>query len=96
MEAIAKRDNVICKISGIVASAEPGAWTPDDLAPVINHCLESFGKDRVMFASDWPVCTLVATYRQWVEALKTVVQDWNEDDRRKLFHDNAVRFYELT
>src|SRR5205823_1700240 len=92
MEEVAQRDNVICKISGIVASAKPGAWTSNDLAPIITHCLESFGKDRVMFASDWPVCTLAATYRQWVEALQTVVREWSEANRRKLFHDNAVRF----
>ncbi|MCW3051489.1 MAG: Amidohydrolase [Chthonomonadales bacterium] len=92
---VAKQPNVLCKISGIVAGARPGAWTPDDLAPIILHCAEVFGPDRIMFASDWPVCTLTATYRQWVEALQSIVADWSETDRRKLFHDNAVRFYEL-
>jgi L-fuconolactonase len=92
---VAQRENVICKISGIVASAKPGAWTADDLAPIINHCVAVFGKDRVMFASDWPVCTLAATYRQWVEALQSIVHSWSEADRRKLFHDNAARFYGL-
>ncbi len=92
---VAKRTNVICKISGIVASAKPGAWTADDLAPIVTHCAEVFGRDRVMFASDWPVCTLAATYRQWVEALKSIVHAWSEADQRKLFHDNAQRFYGL-
>jgi L-fuconolactonase len=92
---VAKRENVIGKVSGIVASAEPGAWTADDLAPIVRHCAEVFGSDRILFASDWPVCTLAATYRQWVEALQAIVQAWNETDRRKLFHDNALRFYEL-
>jgi predicted TIM-barrel fold metal-dependent hydrolase len=92
---VAKRPNVVCKISGIVASAKPGAWTADDLAPIIRHCVEVFGKDRVIFASDWPVCTLTATYRQWVEALQQIVSDWPEAEQRQLFHDNAVRFYAL-
>jgi L-fuconolactonase len=87
--------NVNCKISGIIAGARPGAWTPDDLAPIIQHCAEVFGPDRIMFGSDWPVCTLTASYRQWVEALQSIVADWSEIDRRKLFHDNAVSFYEL-
>jgi len=91
--AVAQRGNVVCKISGIVASAKPGEWTADDLAPIILHCAEAFGRDRVMFASDWPVCTMTATYRQWVEALQTIVQDWSEADQRRLFHDNAARFY---
>ena len=93
---VAKRENVVCKISGIVAGARPGVWTADDLAPIILHCAAVFGPDRIMFASDWPVCTLTATYRQWVEALQSIVADWSETNRRKLFHDNAVNFYELT
>ena len=48
-----------------------------------------------MFGGDWPVCTLTATYRQWVEALKSIVRNRPEADQRKLFHDNAVKFYGL-
>jgi L-fuconolactonase len=92
---VAKRKNVICKISGIVASAKPGAWTADDLAPIVRHCVESFGKERIVFGSDWPVCTLAATYRQWVEALQAIVASWSEADKKRLFHDNAVVFYDL-
>ena len=72
---VAKRKNVVCKVSGIVASAEPGKWTADDLAPIVNHTMDVFGPDRVMFGGDWPVCTKAATYKQWVEALKTIVAD---------------------
>jgi predicted TIM-barrel fold metal-dependent hydrolase len=93
---LAERDRVICKISGIVARAPKETWIPDDLAPIVNHCLESFGPDRVIFASDWPVCTRAATLRQWVEALKQIVQERPEAEQRKLFHDNAVRFYGLS
>ncbi|GDX41297.1 amidohydrolase [Armatimonadota bacterium] len=92
---VAKRENIVCKISGIIASANPDNWSPEDLAPIILHCAETFGKDRIIFASDWPVCTLTATYRQWVEALKGVVSDWHPTDQKKLFHDNAMRFYAL-
>lgn len=94
--AMARRKNVACKVSGIVASAAPGPWTADDLAPIINHVLDSFGPDRVVFGGDWPVCTLAASYRQWVEALQTIVRDRSQDDQRKLFHDNALRIYRLT
>ena len=92
---LARRKNVVGKVSGIVAAAKPGAWTADDLAPVVNHTLEVFGPDRVMFGGDWPVCTLAATFKQWVEALKTIVKERAEPEQRKLFHDNAVRFYGL-
>jgi predicted TIM-barrel fold metal-dependent hydrolase len=91
--ALAKRKNVVGKVSGIVAFAKPGSWTADDLAPVINHTLEVFGPDRVMFGGDWPVCTLAASYKQWVDALRTIVRGRPEAEQRKLFHDNAAAFY---
>jgi len=91
---MAKRKNVICKISGIVASVPP-QWRADDLAPVINHCLDSFGPDRVVFGGDWPVCTKGATYRQWVEALRQVIRPRSQSQQRKLLAENAVKFYGL-
>jgi L-fuconolactonase len=94
MERLAALRNVVCKISGIVVQARE-RWTADDLAPVINHSLTTFGADRVMFAGDWPVCTTRATYRQWVEALRAITRNRSAEDNRKLFHDNAVRFYGL-
>ena len=84
--------NVVCKVSGIVVQARE-RWTADDLAPVINHTLTAFGPDRVMFAGDWPVCTLRSTYRHWVEALRSIVRNRPAEEQRKLFHDNAVRVY---
>lgn len=92
---LAKRKNVVGKVSGIVASAPPGKWTADDLAPIITHTLEVFGPDRVMFAGDWPVCTLAASFRQWVDALRAVVKERKSEEQKKLFHDNAVKFYRL-
>ena len=95
MRDIAQHKNVVCKVSGIVASAEPGKWTADDLAPIVNTTLTLFGPDRVMFGGDWPVCTKAATYKQWVTALKEIVSERREEDQRKLFCGNAVRFYGL-
>jgi len=94
MATLASRKNVVCKISGIVASA-PKGWTAADLAPIVNHCMETFGPDRVMFGSDWPVCTRGATLRRWVEALRDIIRTRPEADQRKLLHDNAVRVYGL-
>lgn len=95
MTEIARRKNVVGKVSGFIASAPArGKWTLDDLAPIVNHTLDSFGPDRVMFGGDWPVCLLgVERYADWATALKTIVADRPDDQQRKLFHDNAVRFY---
>jgi L-fuconolactonase len=90
---VAKRKNVVCKVSGIVVTAKPGKWEAGDLAPIVRHTREVFGPDRVMFGGDWPVCTKTATFARWVAALRDIVADRPEDEQRKLFHDNAVRFY---
>ena len=95
LAAVARRKNVVCKVSGIVASAEKGKWKAEDLAPIVNHVLDSFGPDRVMFGGDWPVCTLGATYREWLVALQSIVKERKREERMKLFHDNAVRVYNL-
>ena len=95
MAEYAKRDNVVCKISGIVAQA-PENWTAADLAPTIDYCLDSFGPDRVIFASDWPVCTLRASLAQWVQALLEVISSRSEEQQRKLLCDNALRIYSLS
>jgi L-fuconolactonase len=92
---LAERENLACKVSGIVASAAPGSWTPDDLAPIVKHVVACFGPVRVVFGGDWPVCTRAATLRQWVEALRAIVRDRSVAERRKLFHDNAQSFYRL-
>ena len=95
MATLAGCDNVVCKISGIVARA-PRDWEPDQLAPIINYCLDRFGPNRVMFGGDWPVCKLGASYRDWVLGLKEVIRNRPEEEQRKLLHDNAVGFYNLT
>ena len=75
---IARFPNVCCKISGLVAYADPQRWTAEDLRPFIEHAIASFGWDRVLFGSDWPVCTLSASYQQWVEALQAITQGAGE------------------
>jgi L-fuconolactonase len=95
MAAVAQRKNVVCKVSGIVVTAKPDHWSADDLAPIIKHTLEVFGPDRVMFGGDWPVCTKTATFHQWFQALASIVAGRSAEEKRKLFHDNAVRFYRL-
>jgi predicted TIM-barrel fold metal-dependent hydrolase len=92
---LAKFPNLMCKVSGLVAYADPSIWSADDLRPYVEHVIAAFGWDRVLFGSDWPVCTLSASYAQWVEALRSITQSAGEVNQRKLFHDNAIRVYHL-
>lgn len=91
---LAELPNLVCKLSGIIASA-PRDWTPEHLRPYVSHCLAAFGVERAFFGGDWPVCTLRAGLREWVEALRALTAELSPVQQRMLFHDNAVRFYRL-
>jgi L-fuconolactonase len=96
MAALAGRKNVVCKVSGFIANGfEKGKWKPADLAPAIDGTIAAFGIDRVMFGGDWPVCTLAATYKEWLTALREVIAARPVADQKKLLHDNAAAFYGL-
>ena len=95
MEAFGQRPHVTCKISGIVARVSD-TWTADDLAPTINHCLDVFDSERVIAASDWPVCTLGASLADWFSALRSIISSRSETDQRRLLHDNAVELFGLS
>jgi predicted TIM-barrel fold metal-dependent hydrolase len=92
---IAAFPNVVCKVSGLVAYADFDRWTREDLQPYVEHVIECFGWDRVMFGSDWPVCTLAASFQRWVETLSFLLRDASESEREKLFAANAERVYRL-
>jgi predicted TIM-barrel fold metal-dependent hydrolase len=92
---LSRLPNVSCKISGLVAYANPANWQSEDLRPFVDYVIASFGWDRVMFGSDWPVCNLTASYHRWVGTLFSLTQAAGEGNQRKLFHDNALRLYRL-
>jgi L-fuconolactonase len=91
---IARHQNVFCKLSGMVTEADHRMWEPEHLRPYIEHVLDSFGEDRVMFGSDWPVCLLAGSYAEVINALRTVVADHlSPSGLAKLFSRNGTRFY---
>lgn len=95
LKALAALPNVSCKISGVATEADHTAWTREQIRPYIVHALECFGADRVMYGSDWHVLELAGTYPQWVEILDWITSGASTDERRKLFRDNAIAFYQL-
>ena len=92
--ALARLPNVAGKISGIVNHAKPG-WVAEDLRPVVEHMIASFGWDRVVWGSDRPVLTVNGTLTQWVEAAKTIVARATPEEQAKLFARNAERIYRI-
>jgi L-fuconolactonase len=95
LRELASFPNVVCKVSGLVTEADHQTWTQDDLAPYVAHVLEVFGEDRMVFGGDWPVVLQASPYRRWVETLDALTADLAETAKRKLWGDNARRFYRL-
>jgi predicted TIM-barrel fold metal-dependent hydrolase len=81
-------------MSGVMAS--PDEVGTEVVRPYVEHCLECFGWDRVVWGGDWPVCNRRTTLRQWVATSREIVRDAAPDDQRKLFSENATRIYGLS
>jgi L-fuconolactonase len=95
LRELAALPNVICKVSGAVTEADPERWTAEDLRPYIEHALEVFGEDRVAFGGDWPVALMASSYPRWVETLDTLTAGLSDAAKRKLWAENAKKFYRI-
>jgi L-fuconolactonase len=94
MSLLARETNACCKLSGIVTEANAG-WTVDDLRPYVEHVLETFGPERVMWGSDWPVCRLRAEHNEWRGAAEILCQGLSAPERISVFGGTATRFYRI-
>lgn len=92
---ISRRPNVVGKISGIVAYANPDDWTVATLRPYVEHVIASFGWDRVVWGSDWPVCTLGGGLSAWVAATHALLEGTSTEERTKLLSGNARRIWRV-
>ncbi len=95
LKTLAACDNVTCKISGVSTEADPKNWSRQQLRPYIAHAIDVFGFDRVMFGGDWHVLELAGPYPGWVDIVDWVVEGASAEEKRKLYRDNAIRFYRL-
>ncbi len=93
IKTLAGFPNVACKISGITAYCAPGTATIETLRPFVEHCIESFGWDRVVWGSDWPVCNINSSISDWTAMTKEIVRSEDIANQQKLFQGNARRLY---
>ncbi|MEU9365070.1 amidohydrolase family protein [Streptomyces avermitilis] len=95
VRALAALPNTVCKLSGMLTEAGPGTWTTDALRPYADTVLDAFGPGRLMFGSDWPVCTLAASYGQVIDVTHELTAALGADEREDLFSGTATRVYGL-
>ena len=93
--AAAEFPNVYCKLSGMITEADWQDWQPADLRPYVEVALESFGPQRCMFGSDWPVCELAGTYQQVHTALLDALGPLSQSETEQIFGTTAATFYGL-
>jgi L-fuconolactonase len=91
---LAKRENVVCKLSGVATEAATD-WTPETLRPYMETALEAFGPARIMFGGDWPVSTLAISYPGWVAVVDDLIKDLSQAEQRQIYRDTARAFYRL-
>lgn len=96
MRELARRPNVMCKVSGMVTEADWRNWSLEGLRPYLDVCVDSFGPARLMAGSDWPVCLVASSYAGWWAALREYFAGFTEAERDAIFGGNAIAFYELS
>ena len=95
IKELARRENVSCKISGMVTEADFKNWTEAQLQPYFDVVLEAFGPSRLMFGSDWPVCLVATNYQEWLKLVKKVVSKFSVQEQEQIFYKNATTIYHL-
>ena len=93
--AIAKNENVHCKLSSMVTEADWATHTYNDFLPYMETILEAFGSKRILYGSDWPVCLLAASYKNGFDMVKQFVATLSINEQENIMGNNAISFYNL-
>ena len=95
LKDLARYDNVYCKLSGMVTEADWEKWHPSDFRPYMDMVLESFGPDRTMIGSDWPVCLLAGSYQSVSNLVLDYIKQCSENEQEKIKGNTCISFYSL-
>ncbi|MBB6431140.1 amidohydrolase family protein [Algisphaera agarilytica] len=93
--SLAERDNVFCKLSGMVTEADPTNWTAEQLQPYFDTALDAFGPKRLMFGSDWPVCLVGVEYPDWLSTVKTLADGLSESEQADFYGNTVLKAYRI-
>lgn len=95
IDLLAPATNVCCKLSELITQADWSAWRAEDVAPYVSHVVKTLGYERVMWGSGWPICLLASSYAQTISTIVASLPGASRQDLKKVFHDNALRWYGL-
>ncbi|MBM1107729.1 amidohydrolase family protein [Aurantibacter crassamenti] len=95
MKAIAKHENVHCKVSGMITEADYKTWKPKQIQPYMNLVLQAFGPERLMYGSDWPVCLVAGNYSDAKKLVTDFIGILSDSEQQAIMGDNAIKFYNL-
>ncbi|SDS98512.1 L-fuconolactonase [Mucilaginibacter mallensis] len=95
IKSVAQFENVFCKVSGMVTEADWQNWKPADFNPYLDVIADNFGRDRIMFGSDWPVCKIAAEYEQVAGIVAAYFSAFSQTEQENIFGANAARFYNI-
>ena len=95
MHEIAKHQNVHCKLSGMITEADYKTWTPQQIVPYMDWVLKSFGPERIMYGSDWPVCLVAGSYAQVKKLVADFISTLSGEEQKAIMGGNAIKFYSL-
>jgi L-fuconolactonase len=95
IKTLARLPNVVCKLSGVITEADHQRWTRQEIRPYVEHVLDCFGFQRVMYGSDWTVSELTHGYPEWVAILDEITQGCSSDELENLWRGTAIKTYRL-
>jgi L-fuconolactonase len=95
LRSFLKIPNVFCKLSGMVTEASWNQWRQEDFEPYMEAVIEIFGPARVMFGSDWPVCTVAAAYEETVEIVRNFISRLSVSEQVQIMGQTAMNGYSL-
>lgn len=91
--AYAQQPNTICKVSECGFTNPDYSWKVPDVVDIIHHCIASFGPERIVYGTNWPVCEITGTIQRWLDSLHQTLKDFPAHYADKLFYENAMRYY---
>ena len=92
---LARRDNVYCKLSGLLTEAKWKEWKEDQFQPYVDTVMEAFSPTRIMMGSDWPVCLLAGSYSRWMQLVYQWTSSLSTDEQDCILGKTAVKVYNL-